>query len=371
MATISSSPRGSFGKPHCVILNIWCAKRPPGGHNERPMGAIPQVFFNDADRLLADTCEPLKAAARAGALRLDAWGRGGYPGRPIRGHALPGVRSVGMWDATARQNWGLDWHRNEGVELTWLQRGRAAFATRARRYRLRPGDFTVTRPWQPHRIGDPHVGASRLVWVILDVAVRRPDQRWRWPPWIVLDRSDLDRLTLLLRHNAQPVWRADRPLAHAFERLADLLTDPAANPPWSRYKIVINELLVGVLETLERQRVELDPQLSTTEHTVELFLQALPRHAAHPWTIDAMARQCGLHANRFGQLCRKLTNLTPGQHLTRSRVELAARLLREQPDWSITRVALASGFQSSQYFATVFRRCTGLSPSAYRARPDP
>ena len=34
---------------------------------------------------------------------------------------------------------------------------------------------------------------------------------------------------------------------------------------------------------------------------------------------------------------------------------------------SISDVAYACGFESSQYFATVFRRHTGRSPSAYRA----
>jgi AraC family L-rhamnose operon regulatory protein RhaS len=54
------------------------------------------------------------------------------------------------------------------------------------------------------------------------------------------------------------------------------------------------------------------------------------------------------------------------EYLTRRRLETAARLLREQPDLRITRIAYHCGFQSSQYFAKVFRELLMHSPSEYR-----
>jgi len=57
--------------------------------------------------------------------------------------------------------------------------------------------------------------------------------------------------------------------------------------------------------------------------------------------------------------------MTPLQYLTHCRVELAARMLVEQPQASVTDVAFACGFNSSQYFATVFRRLRGCAPSAF------
>jgi len=48
-------------------------------------------------------------------------------------------------------------------------------------------------------------------------------------------------------------------------------------------------------------------------------------------------------------------------------VEAARKFLKMRPDWSITDVALARGFQSSQYFATVFRQRTGQKPRDFRA----
>ena len=56
-----------------------------------------------------------------------------------------------------RRRWGLDWHRNEGIEFTWLEQGTLPFATDDVETVLRPGDLTITRPWQRHRVGAPHV----------------------------------------------------------------------------------------------------------------------------------------------------------------------------------------------------------------------
>jgi AraC family L-rhamnose operon regulatory protein RhaS len=84
-----------------------------------------------------------------------------------------------------------------------------------------------------------------------------------------------------------------------------------------------------------------------------------------------MAAQCGLGRTAFGRLCHTLTNRTPMAHLAACRVRHACRLLAQDGDQSITDVALASGFGSSQYFATVFARHTGESPQAWRKENRP
>jgi len=83
-----------------------------------------------------------------------------------------------------------------------------------------------------------------------------------------------------------------------------------------------------------------------------------------------MAAQCGLSRTQFSAYCKELTGLTPMQYLMRCRVEQAARMLTLHPELSITEIALACGFNSSQYFATVFRTYQGCTPSAYAARQD-
>jgi len=94
----------------------------------------------------ADTCEPLKRGVERGEVRLVARARGAYPGLPLPAKALTEVRTVGYWDAEHNQSWGLDWHRNEGIELTYVSRGKVHFAVDDQPFLLTRGDLTITRP---------------------------------------------------------------------------------------------------------------------------------------------------------------------------------------------------------------------------------
>ena len=57
--------------------------------------------------------------------------------------------------------------------------------------------------------------------------------------------------------------------------------------------------------------------------------------------------------------------MTPNDFLLRVRVEKARELMANRGK-TVTEVAFAVGFSSSQYFSTVFRRYTGQTPGEYR-----
>jgi AraC family L-rhamnose operon regulatory protein RhaS len=325
------------------------------------------VVFQDKDQVYyADSCEPLKAAAKREELYLRGWKRGNYPGISLPQKMLPQLRSIGVWDAARPQSWGLDLHCNEGIEFTYLARGKTAFEVDGRSWLLGKGDLTITRPWQFHRVGNPNIGPSRLIWIILDVDVRRPNQPWRWPDWLICAPEELQQLTRLLRHNEQPVWQADENIARCFHNLDLLLERRTPAGSQTRLTLTINELIVSIMEMLEREHIPLDEHLSTTQRMVEMFLEELPRHLDVPWTLEMMAAECGLSRSQFSTYCKQITNMTPVAYLNSLRVEAAAQMLLENHALSITDVAGAYGFNSSQYFATVFQKYTGNSPSEYR-----
>jgi AraC family L-rhamnose operon regulatory protein RhaS len=319
----------------------------------------------------ADTCQALSRGAAAGELRFAALVHGHYPGRRLPRGALAGVKSVGYWDSDHDQQWGLDWHRNEGIELTFLERGRLGFAVDRDRYQLLPGNLTLTRPWQRHRVGDPHVGAGRLHWLILDVGVRRPDQPWRWPSWLVLARPDREELTHILRHNEHPVWPGTPELQRCFKNIAHAIEADIDGNNVSRLTVLLNELFLLTLEMLRHEEVALDESLSGTQRTVELFLTELQENREYQscdWTVAEMADRCGLGATQFINHCKQITNLTPIRYLNQLRLQTAADILRKSPQRKVTQVAMDCGFSSAQYFATVFRRQFGCSPQTYRTR---
>jgi AraC-like DNA-binding protein len=314
----------------------------------------------------ADSCQPLVEAVRAGQVRLSALAREGYPGRRLGREQLPGVRSVGYWDAGPKQRWGLPIHRNEGIEIAFMASGQTPVFIESNRQTLAHDQFMITRPWQPHQVGDPCIGSSKLIWLILDVGVRRPHQTWKWPPWIILNRQDLDFLTRCLRQNEQYVWPGSEEMRRCCLGIAQAADEDRDGSRCSRLAVLINESLLALLEIFRKRKIPLRESLTSAERTLRLFLGELAAALDQPWTLESMSESCHMKVTQFVHHFRKLTNMTPTKYLNHTRIERACDLLARQPDVTITEIAFASGFSSSQYFTNVFSRQMRCTPRDYR-----
>jgi AraC-like DNA-binding protein len=334
---------------------------------ETPSGRTvldPPEFVTPFGTFVADTCAPLRASGESGEIGLWGYGRGSYPGAAMPPDVLPQLKSAGTWEITSDQPWGLDWHRNEGIEFTCVSAGAVPFSCEGEDFDLNAGNITVTRPWQLHRVGRPNVSSSTLTWFILDVEVRRPNQEWVWPSWLPIPAPDLARLTELLSLNERPVWRASKTLLSAVTTLERTLRGQVSQP-MARIATSVSEIFIELRDLLEQHDPVLDPYLSSTERTVHLFLARLRERTQEQWSVDRMAEECGLGRTRFVHYCKKMVNLTPLEYLSLLRVEQAKHLL-VNTDLLISDVAQLCGFQSSQYFSTSFRRVTGLQPAQLR-----
>lgn len=320
------------------------------------------------ERYEIDRCEPQTHAIEAGKINFHALTKGHYPGTRVPENILPGLNSIGFWNAGAAQDWGEDPHRNEGVEITFLETGSMVFTADQMRHNLRAGQFTITRPWQLHKLGAPNIGPGRLHWLIIDVGVRRPHQNWHWPAWMVLTKDDLAELTRKLRHNENPVWSATPAITQCFRELARTVEIWDRPHAVSRLATYLNQLFLSILDALSEQQKQETPNLTSRQRTVELFLQEVENNPAvsqEMWTINSMANHCGMGVTAFAKYCRDLVNAGPMEFLNRCRLDRAAQQLRANSGLSITEIAMACGFNSSQYFATRFRQRFHVSPSRF------
>jgi len=339
--------------------------------SRRPIGDPEQngsrLVYHEGDKnYVPDTCRPLVAAAQAGRVQLHALGRGGYPGQRLSEDELRELRSIGFWDAGPNQDWGLPPHRNEGIEISFLANGQTCINVEAHELVLGHDELMITRPWQEHSIGDPHIGACKLVWLILDLDVRRPHQEWRWPPWIVLSRQDLAELTLFLRQNEQYVWKVTPELRYCFARLAKTLAETAQGNHSSRLAVLINEVMLDLVAMFRQRAIPLEEGLTSSERTVRIFLKELEQALDQEWTLNAMAESCHMGVTQFVQYFRNVTNLTPAHYLNCARIERSKELLLRHPDHSVTAIAFECGFSSSQYFSDRFHKTVGCSPREFR-----
>jgi AraC-like DNA-binding protein len=325
-------------------------------------------FYDQGGKLSykADNCSPLKDAADSGELELTTLARDAYPGKKLGKTELTGIKSIGYWNIKKAQDWGLEWHTNEGIEICFLESGDLTFSLGDDKYNLTPNHLTITRPWISHKLGNPNVEMSKLHWIILDVGVRHPHQEWVWPKWVILNPKDISNLTLYFRQNEQPVWKATTDIKDCFIRIGKVIKDPTEKDYESKLRVLINSLLIALLEHFREGKILLDEELTESRRTVKLFLNSLEDHFYEPWNLSDMATFCKLGTTSFTKYCVEISNCTPMEYLNRIRLRKAAEMLVLQTGCSATDIAYHCGFSSAQYVTTVFKRHFRKTPQIFR-----
>jgi AraC family transcriptional regulator of adaptative response / methylphosphotriester-DNA alkyltransferase methyltransferase len=84
-------------------------------------------------------------------------------------------------------------------------------------------------------------------------------------------------------------------------------------------------------------------------------------------TLATLAKALAISPYHLHRVFKRVTGTTPGRFLLLSRIQAAEEALRSGTEVPVAHVAQSVGFQSPSHFATVFRRTTGMTPTAYRA----
>jgi AraC-like DNA-binding protein len=93
----------------------------------------------------------------------------------------------------------------------------------------------------------------------------------------------------------------------------------------------------------------------------------IDRQYTRQLTVGRLARLAGLSPFHFIRAFRAETGTTPHRYLRDRRLDRAKELLVTTP-MPVTEICAAIGFQSLGSFSSLFRKATGESPAAYRAK---
>lgn len=88
-----------------------------------------------------------------------------------------------------------------------------------------------------------------------------------------------------------------------------------------------------------------------------------------PWTLASLAFEAGMSRSAFAERFRRLLGEPPMAYVTTWRMDLAARLVREER-LPLARVAERVGYSSEAAFNRAFRRAHHVTPGAFARRPD-
>jgi two-component system response regulator YesN len=85
-------------------------------------------------------------------------------------------------------------------------------------------------------------------------------------------------------------------------------------------------------------------------------------------SIEGISREVRLSAAYVCRLFKEAAGQTVHSYITQYRLERARELLSDRKLPKMSEVASRTGFADANYFARVFRKATGLTPSQYRER---
>lgn len=92
--------------------------------NDQEHDDLPPVYRDGNETYYPDNSMPVVRAARAGRLHMTALARGHYADRRLPEGILPGLKTIGCIHAVLDKQLQTGEHRNEGLELHYVESGR-------------------------------------------------------------------------------------------------------------------------------------------------------------------------------------------------------------------------------------------------------
>jgi AraC-like DNA-binding protein len=281
----------------------------------------------------------LDALVQAGPFRRDI----SFPHRHGGFHVMP--TSTGYEQA---QPGSYDW---DG-----LKRGQIPFSvlqhTVAGRGRLR----YERRLWRPEAgqtmlVSIPH---AHRYWI-------EPGEDWSFF-WIAITGREALRLNRAILRSAGPVFRLRTETVDGLAAVCASLRAPVPGAGQASSLAYRAIMLVHDDVMARAERNDAATGNDVVDRTVA-FIRANPEAALD---IEALAAVAGVSRSHFSRLFARTKGMAPAEFVARQRMDLAARLLVNS-QLSIKAVSRGCGYPDPNYFAKVFRRAYGISPTQFRS----
>lgn len=283
--------------------------------------------------------------------------------------------------ATLRRPWGIsvDPMRHAAVHVVqqgqcWLRLGKESAPVR-----VGQGDVVLVASGTAHTICDPAETPTAAFGAVLAANRSKAD----------LNNETCGTTLLCARYSLEgagthPIIRLLPPLIHLSRdqiaaseplRLAMELLRIEARADLVGHDIVAPRLLDSVFVYLLRAWIEYQP-LGTggwfgalRDRGIAQALRLMHERPTEAWTVASLADSAVQSRATFARHFTQLVGEPPLSYLTRWRMNLAAKALRET-NQTVGEIGRAVGYESIPSFSQAFKRATGQSPGAYRNAPQ-
>lgn len=265
--------------------------------------------------------------------------------------------AVRIWRNDQFADYDTHWHT--ALEILVPVENWYEAVIRGESYRLTPGDILIIPSGELHSIKAPEQGV-RFVY-LLDIS----------------SIAKLHGFSGIQSVMSGPLYITKSTYPHIYEDLNHILLQ-MRNEYFSKNEfaeLTIFSLLLNLFVKLGNNHLstmDLFPSVRPYKQKeyVNKFndvMDYIDAHYMEDFTLDDIASAIGFSKYHFSRLFKQYTGFSFCSYICNRRIKVAEELL-EQPDLSITEVAMQSGFPSISTFNRVFRQQKNCSPSKYREK---
>lgn len=250
---------------------------------------------------------------------------------------------------------------SDDLRIYCIVDGKFEWLINQHQYTLYPGDVALVLPgWQ---IGGANgvLDIGTIFRLYLQVDKAQTNSEITLGEWSGLTGSErLTVVNVLLRNNVHIL---------KIKEAADILSEIRSEilKQDIGHLTRVNHLIDSLLITIARQSTRQSASCTDFSHTFTKLEQTLRQKPAYQWTVEEMAALFGLGTTAFTEKVKSQTGFSPLNYLIKIRISEAIKLL-EGSQVNLTKIALETGFYSSQHFSTTFKKLTGYTPGEFRKR---
>jgi AraC-like DNA-binding protein len=261
---------------------------------------------------------------------------------------IPGLRMFGKHSVTKAIPALYPHYHENAFEITYLCKGTMTFLTGSQAHHLSGGDVYISFPDEPHHTGAVPISLNEMYWFQLDVSAENfLFLGEEWKNRLIGDLKQVN--SRLVNTNTGEMQK----LMKDFFRLAS--GQSAEEERFHAASVLIYFLNQLIAYSRKQEKVISNDIQAAVDYIQENIYENI--------SLDTLAEISCLSLSRFKQkFCQQL-GFTPREYINFLKIETSKELLKEGKN--VTDTAIELGFSTSNYFSSVFKRFTTLSPSEY------
>jgi AraC-like DNA-binding protein len=246
---------------------------------------------------------------------------------------------------------------SDTFEIHYMVRGHLRWSVEEEQHEFSTGRVFVIRPNELHGGDEGSIQPCEHYWFRIQFPAKSALPS--------LTTAETHALRDAYEHLTNRTFAASPEVKDFLERLLEEHRHGRSEQAVLMARSILHALLITILRDHNRHQQAAKQKPMVTWHVRRTLEWLEGKLFESEVRLDAVASNVGLSPAGLRARFKAETGYTLHEYLIHRRVEEAHRRL-SSTDEDITNIAHNLGFSSSQYFATVFRRETGMTPGEYR-----